>query len=342
MRPLFSCPTFLVALVLGVLQSSLAAPGSSHPSAYTPKLKESVPPPHNWIDLGRAPSLRPIPLRIALPQTRFDELERHLYETSDPYHARYGQHLLKEQVEELVKPPRHSVDAVDAWLFQYGMTEEMIRRSPTGDWITVTVPVILAEEMLDTVSSHLLVLFPVLTSRFTCRVQEFHLWKHAIDGDVVIRTTQYSLPEHLHAHVDLVQPTTYFGRPKAMATTFHFANISVVLPGILDLGLTIGSTPAGNSSINPNPPVLTDPLLGVNCTNVTTVSCLVQLYNANYTPVATGKNSIGITGYIGQNANQADLNNFYAWERPVAVNSSFDTVLVNGACPIHTRSRVLS
>ena len=166
MRPLFSCPTILVALVLGVLQSTLAAPGNSHVNI--PKLKESVPIPHNWIDLGRAPPARLIPLRIALPQTRFNELERHLYETSDPYHVRYGQHLLKEQVEELVKPPPHSVHAVDAWLTQYGITgEEMIRRSPAGDWITVTVPVIVAEEMLDTVSFHLLVpspSIPVLTS----------------------------------------------------------------------------------------------------------------------------------------------------------------------------------
>ena len=156
MRPLFSYSTVFAALiatlVLGSLQS-LAAPGSPHPNANTLKLKESIPPPRNWIDLGRAPPARAIPLRIALPQTRFDELERHLYETSDPSHTRYGQHLLKEQVEELVKPPSHSADAVDEWLLQYGITEELIKRSPAGDWITVNVPVMLAEEMLDTVSS---------------------------------------------------------------------------------------------------------------------------------------------------------------------------------------------
>lgn len=153
MRPLFSYSTVIVALVfsLGSLQS-LAAPRCTHHNTNTPKLKESVPPPHKWIDLGRAPPAQAIPLRIALPQTRFDELERHLYETSDPSHARYGQHLLKEQVEELVKPPSSSVDAVDAWLSQYGITRELIRRSPAGDWITVNVPVMLAEEMLDTVS----------------------------------------------------------------------------------------------------------------------------------------------------------------------------------------------
>ncbi|KAH8976997.1 Pro-kumamolisin, activation domain-containing protein, partial [Lactarius hatsudake] len=267
----------------------------------TLRLKESVPPPHDWIDLGRAPPARPIPLRIALPQTRFDELERHLYESSDPYHARYGQHLLKEQVEELVKPSRHSVGAVDAWLSQYGITGEIIRRSEAGDWITVTVPVMLAEAMLDT---------------------EFHLWKHAVEGNVLVRTTQYSLPEHLHAHIDLVQPTTYFGHPKAMGATFHFKNISVHL-----LDLSIGS---------PVTSVPTDPRLGVNCTDVITVSCLLQLYNAaSYKPAATDKNSIGIAGYLEDFANAGDLQTFYTSERPDAVGSTFKTVLVNGACPIY-------
>ena len=157
MRPLFSRPLVFLVIVLGALRSAIAAPRCSHPkvpkvsNANTVLLKESVPPPRNWIDLGRALPDWSIPLRIALPQTRFDELERHLYETSDPSHARYGQHLLKEEVEELVKPPRLSVYTVDAWLAEYGIREEEITRSPAGEWVSVTVPVMLAEAMLHTV-----------------------------------------------------------------------------------------------------------------------------------------------------------------------------------------------
>jgi tripeptidyl-peptidase-1 len=43
------------------------------------------------------------------------------------------------------------------------------------------------------------------------------------------------------------------------------------------------------------------------------------------------KNKIGITGYLGQFANNADLQSFYEAERPDALNSTFQTVLVNGA-----------
>ncbi len=138
---------------------------------------------------------------------------------------------------------------------------------------------------------------------------------------MLIRTTHYSLPEDLHAHIELVQPTTYFGRPKPMSTKL------IIKP--LNINLTI--------SLNPTPPPpghsYTDPRLNVSCTDVITVFCLQQLYNTSgYNPAATNKNSIGINGFDGQFANQADLQSFYNAEVPAAVNSSFNTILVNGAC----------
>jgi len=160
MRPLL---TFLTFFLASILQLSLAAPNHS-PRPKNPKLKDAVSPPRNWIDLGRAPSIHTILLRIALPQARFSELERQLYEMSDPSHARYGQHLLKEQVEELVRPDQHSVEAVDAWLAGYGLIgDEAVQRSQAGDWVTILVPVAVAEVMLDTVSSLYIPFLPLLT-----------------------------------------------------------------------------------------------------------------------------------------------------------------------------------
>ena len=156
MRPFFSFYfTFSLALVLlgDLLQPSLAAPSAARSNPNTQKLKDTVVPPPHWIDLGPAPPLQHIWLRIALPQARFSELERQLYEISDPKNARYGQHLLKEQVTEFVRPDRRSVEAVDAWLVEYGITgNDRVRRSVAGDWVTILVPVAVAEAMLDTVS----------------------------------------------------------------------------------------------------------------------------------------------------------------------------------------------
>jgi tripeptidyl-peptidase-1 len=37
------------------------------------------------------------------------------------------------------------------------------------------------------------------------------------DGSTLVRTSEWSLPEHLHNHVDLVQPTTSFFRNSKQA-----------------------------------------------------------------------------------------------------------------------------
>lgn len=115
------------------------------------KLKESVAPPRGWVKHGVPPSDHNINLRIGLPQPNFELLEQHLYEVSDPYHERYGQHLSKEEVEALVAPHQESIDSVDKWLASFGVKESDIQRSPARDWIKLRVPVGLAEEMLNTV-----------------------------------------------------------------------------------------------------------------------------------------------------------------------------------------------
>jgi tripeptidyl-peptidase-1 len=111
--------------------------------------------------MGRAPSAHDVQLHIALPQPRFPELEQHLAEISDPFHVRYGEHLSKEEVEELVAPHQSSVDAVHEWLASHDVRNDACHQSPAGDWVTVHVPVVQAEKMLGTVCHGCLVdLFP--------------------------------------------------------------------------------------------------------------------------------------------------------------------------------------
>ncbi|KAG5639936.1 hypothetical protein DXG03_002312, partial [Asterophora parasitica] len=59
--------------------------------------------------------------------------------------------------------------------------------------------------------------------------------------------------------------------------------------------------------------------------------CLQQLYNiGGYVPQAPQKNGIGITGYLEQFANNADLKSFYLDQRPEAVNSTYKFISVKG------------
>ena len=116
-----------------------------------PKVKEIVLPPHGWIKHSTPSPDHTIALRIGLPQPNFHVLEKHLYEVSDPDHERYGAHLSKEEVENLVAPHQESVDLVDEWLQSHGIGENDLVRSPAKDWVTLKIPVSLVEKMLNTV-----------------------------------------------------------------------------------------------------------------------------------------------------------------------------------------------
>ncbi|GBE79871.1 Tripeptidyl-peptidase sed3 [Sparassis crispa] len=278
-------------LLLALCPFAYAAPrGCTH------KVKESVPPPRGWTKLELAPANHNIELRIGLPQSNFAELERHLYEVSDPFHERYGEHLSKEEVEALIAPNPESINRVDEWLASHGITAEDFSRSPARDWVKVKVSVSLAEKMLDT---------------------KYHVWVHDESGDAVVRTTSYSLPEDLHEHVELVQPTTMFSRFNSLKTTY-----------ILDQDLP--------AATNPDEPTISVPTayngsVDASCNGTITVTCLKQLYNAvGYTPSASNGNHIAVTGYLDQYANLEDLQMFYADEVPAAVNTSFTYVSING------------
>ncbi|KAF8897766.1 tripeptidyl peptidase A [Infundibulicybe gibba] len=261
-----------------------------------PPLPEFVSPPRGWVQHSAAPKDHNIELRIGLPQPNFPTLEKHLYEVSDPFHERYGAHLSKAEVDELIAPHEESLNRVDEWLAKHGITEDDIVRSPAKDWISLKVPVSLAEKMLDTT---------------------YHVWKHVASGDYLLRTTSYSLPADLHEHVDVVQPTTMFGRFKGMKSTLVFKE----------------EAPAANLAENLPPFVNADTGVTVNasCNATITIGCLDQLYNAvGYVPQATNKNQIGITGYLEQFANNQDLQTFFADQLPEAVGSSFKFISVNG------------
>lgn len=97
-----------------------------------------------------------------------------------------------------------------------------------------------------------------------------------------MRTTSYSLPSNLHAHIEVIQPTTIFGRfrpDKSMISIIEDAPAAVVSDG--------SQISAGDSGVT----------VDASCNTTITVSCLKQLYNA-VGVVGSGASSIGITGYL--------------------------------------------
>ncbi|KAG1868062.1 peptidase S8/S53 domain-containing protein [Suillus tomentosus] len=263
---------------------------------YQQKVKESIHgPPSGWYKHAPAPKHHMLELKIALPQPKFPELEQHLREVSDPSHARYGAHLSKQETEALMAPHPETLAVVRKWLALYGLAEESITQSPANDWVTIRVPVGLAEVMMTT---------------------DYHVYKHAQTGESIIRTMSYSLPEILHDHVDLIQPTTMFARFKAFKSTLHWTNH--VQPADSSLSGSTITGPAGNQ-------------VDARCNNTITVSCLRQLYNAvDYKTSATNDNALGITGYLNESTNDVDLQQFYRLQNPSAYGSNYTSLSIHG------------
>ncbi|KAG9317808.1 peptidase S8/S53 domain-containing protein [Chiua virens] len=260
------------------------------------KIKESIKvPPRGWFRQGPAPSDHLIELKIALPQPHFPILEEHLWEVSNPKHDRYGAYLSKEETEELMAPHPETIDAVSEWLSSHGIEEEHLYRSSAQDWVTIRVPVSLAEAMLDT---------------------KYHVYTHSDSGESIVRTTSYSLPESLHEHIELIQPTTMFTRLRPFKSTLHWSSTASAASQSPSTGSLTG--PAGNP-IDPS------------CNGTITITCLRQLYNAvGYNTSATNGNKLAVTAYLEQYANNQDLQQFFQMENPEAYGSNYTYVSING------------
>ncbi|KAG2361732.1 hypothetical protein BDR07DRAFT_1286342 [Suillus spraguei] len=282
--------TLLTLPFAAALAGAVSFKGCKH------KVKESIyGPPRGWSEHASAPKHYMLELKIALPQPKFPELEKHLWEISDPSHARYGAYLSKEETEELMAPHPETLDIVSEWLALHGLGEGDVTHSSARDWVTIRVPVGLAEEMLDTT---------------------YYVYTHTETGESIVRTTSYSLPDILHNHVDLIQPTTMFARFKAFASTVHKHNQTQAAVSHLP-GKTIKG-PAGNP-------------VDASCNATITLSCLRQLYNAeDYKSNAKNNNKLGLTGYLEQYANNEDLQQFYKDQNPLAYGSNYTLISING------------
>ncbi|KAF2476738.1 tripeptidyl-peptidase 1 precursor [Lindgomyces ingoldianus] len=241
-------------------------------------VKETHNPPREWTRLERAKGDHVVQLQIGLKQGNWDELERQLYEVSDPDHERYGKHLTAEEVNELVQPSNETIDLVREWLHENGISE--MGYSSAKDWIIVHLPVEFVERLLDT---------------------EYHNYKHE-DGHIVARTTHWSLPRHLHSHIDAIQPTTSFFR--AAPNKADFIQVPPQVPA--------SYKKPSNESIS-------------SVCNVTSVTpeCFATLYSTKwYKPKAAGKNKVGFTNYLGEIPIRPDTELFLKKYRPEAVSSA--------------------
>ncbi|KAK6392809.1 hypothetical protein LTR65_002890 [Meristemomyces frigidus] len=278
-----------------LLLVSITSLAAGSPVKARHEVKESHPVPRGWRRTSRAHPADSISLQIALEQGDFAGLEQSLYEVSTPDHPRYGQHLSAAEVHDLIKPSEDALAAVQAWLAGHGIVSDHVQYSEAKDWVTVSLPVATVERMLDT---------------------NYHYYVHD-DGSKLLRTPQWSLPQHLHEHISTIQPTTSFFRPQHRRKlpigheTFPIENIVATVPS------------AVNSSI----------AAVCNSTLLVTPDCIRTLYGTiNYKVQAADKSFMALNDFLGEVNIRTDAELYLEAYRPEAEAAAqqFSQISING------------
>ncbi|KAG0646389.1 Sedolisin-B [Hyphodiscus hymeniophilus] len=258
-------------------QAAVATPIKAR-TAY--EIKEIHEVPRKWSSQGRAPSDHMLHMQIGLKQGKFDELERHLYEVSDPDHPRYGQYLAVEDIHDLVAPSEESLDLVHEWLLTNGV--DKFNYSPAKDWINIYIDVESAERLLDT---------------------EYSVYEHE-DGSQLVRTSEWSLPKHLHDLIDTIQPTNSFMRTKPKSADWIQFGDKWTPPGY---------KPPSNETI----------AKVCNIASVT-LECFNTLYGTlGYKQKVPEFNSIAFNNYLNNTPIRPDIFEFLKLYNPAAAPEAF-------------------
>ncbi|OCK77206.1 subtilisin-like protein [Lepidopterella palustris CBS 459.81] len=251
-------------------------------------------PPVKWSRLGPAPIDHSINLRIGLKQSKVEELERHLYEVSDPEHDRYGQHLSADEVNELIKPTEESLELVHAWLLDHDIALSRLRYTATKDMITVTLPLESVEELLDT---------------------KYSVFEND-EGVRLVRTPEWSLPLHLHEHIRLVQPTNSF---------FHFEARRGISRRSTKVRVSKEDITGAKHKPVPSAAPPANSTVAAVCGNFSSVTpdCLRTIYGTKgYTPRMPGKNQVALCDYLGELNLRTDVQKYLQLYRPEAVSAA--------------------
>ena len=233
--------------------------------------------PQGWSLVRSASPSDAVSLKIALHQRSAADLERVVLEVSTPGHPNYGMHLTRDEVRSYTAPSDAAVDAVAVWLRDNGIDSFF-----DNDWVSFTTTVDRANALLDT---------------------RFDWYKYEDSDAPVLRTLAYSVPDALIDHVDLVQPTTRFGKFSThKSTIFSMEYVEDQEESNVKSTLAI---PAQQKSL-------------AVCDAGITPTCLKNLYHINYTVTNPADNLVGFASYLNEYARYSDLNLFTKYYVPAA------------------------
>ncbi|PYH45974.1 S53 family peptidase [Aspergillus saccharolyticus JOP 1030-1] len=229
--------------------------------------------PSSWSYLEDAADGNTISLSIALTRQNLDKLEAKLTALATPGESQYGQWLDLEDINK--EFPVSSADAVISWLRNANITQI----SQDGSLVNFAAPVATVNKLLNTTFAY-----------------------YQSGSSTKLRTTQYSIPESLVETIDLISPTTYFGKDNTKADLSQFTK-----------PLSTHTKRSSNSS----------------CAELITLSCLKEMYNfGSYIPSASSGSKIGFGNFLNESASYSDLAAYEKYNH--LPYQEFDVELING------------
>ena len=205
---------------------------------------------------------------------------------------RYGAHLSKEQVADLVAPHPVTLELVGTWLECKGVPPSSISTSHGGGWLAVTgVPVSQANDLLGA---------------------SYQLYYHAMTNDTILRTVSYALPAVLHTHVRTIVPTTAFTSSRLLKQTS-------------------GSRPSGAAAAQAGNATTGEPVSMLSRRDASIIpSVLRSMYKTEeFIPSGREDNALGIVGFESQYPGRTDLEDFMSKYRSDAGYPILDIQEVN-------------
>ena len=254
--------------------------------------------PTGWTQTGTPSGSDTMTLQIALVQQNLDLLDAKILAVSTPGSASYGQYMDGEAVAAMLAPSTDASPAVLAWLAGAGVTNAY----SDGANVNFSTTVSIANSLLSTT---------------------FNYYENA--GIHKLRTTEYSIPDDLEAHIDLITPTTYFGKtvPQMPAPKFLAPRVD---HGVGEL--VFRSYNGTNSTTNGTTHCATNGTIDASCATLITPTCLKELYNICYTPDPTSGSTIGFGSFLNQSARTQDLSLFQTAQG--IPQQGFSVQLING------------
>ncbi|KAJ5726859.1 Tripeptidyl-peptidase sed2 [Penicillium malachiteum] len=240
--------------------------------------------PEGWHYSRTPKASQAMKLQVALAQGDVPGFEQALMDMSTPDHADYGKHFrTHEEMKRMLQPSAASVNAVQEWLEDAGITNI----EQDADWLKFQTTVETANKLLDA---------------------NFQYYTSDEKDAERLRTLQYSIPDSLVSHINLVSPTTRFGHIHANRATIREKKQDV--DEIFRAAVQVASA---------------------DCNSAITPQCLKDLYSIGDYQASDGNgNKVAFASYLEQYARYSDLALFEQNIAPYAEGQNFTVIQYNG------------